>query len=132
MATAAATEASAGNRIRWGRVVGLAIALEAALFAALVPLQSVLRLNSWFVAVAIGCAVFSYAAGRLAGRRLTSRSVQHGLLVGLIATSIYLAICILAPGGLAAAVTLYGLPLFVLLNALRIAGCTVGSIQLRH
>ena len=51
-------------RIRWGRVIGFALALEAVLFATLLPLQAVLSLRTWFVAVAIGCAVFAYAAGR--------------------------------------------------------------------
>ena len=116
-------------RIRWGRVVGLAFALEAALFAALVPLQAVLSLHVWFVAVAVGCAVFGYAAGRLAARGLTSQAVLHGILVGVIATGIYLVINLLAPGGLAAAVAFYGAPLFVAVNALRIVGCAAGAFH---
>jgi hypothetical protein len=115
--------------VRWGRVIGLAFALEAALFAALVPLQQLLSLRVWFTAVAIGCAVFAYAAGRLAARGLTSHAVLHGLLVGVIATGIYLVINVFAPGGLRATVAFYGATLFVLLNALRIAGCAVGALH---
>jgi len=113
--------------MRWGRIVGFAFALEAALFAALVPLQSLLSQKAWFVAVAVGCALFSYIAGRLVARGLSSGAAKHGLLVGVIATLIYIAICMLGPGGLPAAVAFYGAPLYVSLNVLRIVGCIVGA-----
>ncbi len=125
----ATVETPTSVRVRWGRVIGFAFALEAVLFATLLPLQAVLNLHVWFVAVAIGCAVFAYAAGWLAARGLTSRAVLHGILVGAVATGIYLVINLLAPGGLAAAVAFYGTPLFVLLNALRIAGCAAGAFH---
>ena len=44
--------------VRWARVVGIAFALEAVLFAVLVPIQRLLGLTVWFAAVAIGCFVF--------------------------------------------------------------------------
>jgi hypothetical protein len=116
------------GRVRWGRVIGLALALEAALFAALVPIQPLLSLRVWFVAVAIGCTLFSYVAGRLAARGLPSGAVLNGLFVGVLATIIYIALCMLGPGGLPAAVAAYGAPLYVLLNVLRVAGCVVGAI----
>src|SRR5215472_7633968 len=115
--------------MRWGRIVGLAFALEAALFVTLVPLQKPLALKPWFVAVAIGCALFGYIAGRLAARGLTARGALHGLLIGVIATTIYLALCMLGPGGLPAAVSLYGAPLYVLLNLLRIVACVTGAMH---
>ena len=115
--------------MRWGRIVGLAFGLEAALFATLVPLQALMPVKLWFVAVAIGCALLGYVAGRLTARGLTSRAPLHGFLVGVLATIIYLVLNILGPGGLSAAVEVYGAPLFVLLNGLRIAGCTAGAIQ---
>ena len=116
------------DRIRWGRVIGLAFALEAALFAALVPLQSLLSQKTWFAVVAAGCALFSFIAGWLVARGLSSRAMLHGFLVGAIATCIYIALCMLGPGGLGAAVAFYGAPLYVSLNALRIAGCVIGAI----
>jgi hypothetical protein len=115
--------------MRWGRIVGLAFALEAALFATLVPLQPLLPLRVWFGVVAIGCALLGYIAGRLVARGLTSRAALHGLLVGVLATIIYLVLNILGPGGLSAAVDAYGAPLFVLVNALRIIGCIAGAIH---
>jgi hypothetical protein len=127
--TVAQTSASLRNRLRWGRIIGVAFALEVVLFVTLVPLQPLLARNTWFAAVTVGCALFGYIAGRLAARGLPSQAVLHGLLVGILATMIYLVICALAPGGIAAAVAVYGAPLFVLLNALRIAGCTAGAVH---
>ena len=118
------------TRIRWGRVIGLAFALEAALFATLLPIQPLLSVRNWIVAVTIACAVLAYVAGRLAGRRLPPRAaVLHGLLVGALATIIYLVICAAGPGGIPAAAAFYGIVLYVVLNALRIAGCTVGAMH---
>jgi hypothetical protein len=117
------------SRVRWGRVVGIAFALEAVLFAVLVPIQRLLGLTVWFATVAIGCFVFGYAAGRWVARGVTSRLALHGFLVGAVATLIYLAICALAPGGIPAAAAIYGTPLYMLNNALRIAGCALGAVH---
>ncbi len=124
-----AAKVSQRGSIRWGRVIGLAFALEVALFAALVPLQPLLSLRVWFAAVAIGCVLFSYVAGRLAARGLPTGAVLNGALVGVIATFIYIVLCVLGPGGLTAAVAVYGAPLYISLNALRIGGCTAGAIH---
>jgi hypothetical protein len=115
--------------MRWGRIVGLAFGLEVALFVTLVPLQKPLPLRAWFAAVAIGCVLFGYIAGRLAARGLRSGAVLHGFLVGVIATAIYIVLCMVGPGGLPAAVAAYGAPLYVLLNALRIVSCTIGAMH---
>jgi hypothetical protein len=115
--------------VRWARVAGIAFALEAVLFAVLVPIQRLLGLTVWFAAVAIGCFVFGYAAGRWVARGVTSRLALHGFLVGAVATLIYLALCALAPGGIPAAAAIYGTPLYMLINALRIAGCALGAVH---
>jgi hypothetical protein len=115
--------------VRWGRVIGLAFALEVALFAALVPLQPLLSLHVWFAAIAVGVALFGYVAGRLAARGVTSGAVLNGLLVGVLATIIYLVLCALGPGGIPAAVAVYGAPLYILLNGLRIVACTAGALH---
>ena len=113
--------------IRWGRVVLLALALEVVLFATLLPIQPLLSPRMWLVAVMIGAVVFSYAAGWLAGRGLTARAALHGFLVGAIETVIYLALNIFGPGGIAVAIGVYGLPLFVLLNVAKVAASTAGG-----
>jgi hypothetical protein len=116
------------SSIRWIRVVVLAVALEAALFVTLVPLISRLSWLWLMIVIALGCAVFGYIAGRLVAKGLASGAALHGLLVGGIATAIYLAINVAQPGGIAAAVAFYGAPLFIGVNALRIAGSVAGAI----
>jgi len=101
--------------IRWGRVIGLAFALEAALFAALLPIQPLMSKTAWVTCVAIACGVFGLAAGWLCGRGLASRAVLHGALTGILATVIYLLINVFA-GGIGAAAAFYGWPVFVLLQ----------------
>jgi len=113
--------------IRWGRIVILAIALEAVLFATLVPLISRLGFNALMLAIAFGCLLFGYIAGWIVATG-TSRPVLHGLLVGILATAIYLAINLFQPGGIGAAVAFYGAPLFIVVNALRIAGSVSGAL----
>lgn len=125
----ASPSATVESGLRWGRIVGLTFGLEVALFVTLVPLQKPLPLRAWFAAVAVGCVLFGYLAGRLAARGLQSRAVLHGLLVGLIATAIYIVVCMVGPGGLAAALAVYGAPLYILLNALRIVSCTIGAVH---
>ena len=117
--------------MRWGRIAGLAIALEAALFAALLPLQPHVSKNVFIAVVTVACAVFAFVAGRLAARRLPSGAGAHGVLVGALATIIYLGVCAAGPGGIPAAAAYYGTGIYVLLNALRIAGCGLGAITVR-
>ena len=118
--------------MRWGRIVGLAIALEAVLFATLVPLISRLGFTSLMVAIGAGCAIFGYVAGWLVARGLSSGAALHGALVGVIATLIYLGINLTQPGGIMAAVAFYGAPLFVGVNALRIVGCVAGALTAKR
>ena len=127
--TVQTTAVALNSGIRWGRVVGIAFALEVVLFVVLVPIQQLLGFTAWFAAVAIGCFVFGYAAGLWVARGVTSRFALHGFLVGAVATVIYLVICALAPGGIPAAAAMYGTPLYVLNNALRAAGCVLGAVH---
>ena len=113
--------------IRWGRVVLLALALEVVLFATLLPIQPLLSPRAWLVAVGIGAVVFSYAAGWLAGRGLKTGGALNGFLVGAIETAVYLALNFFGPGGIAVALGVYGLPLFVLLNVAKVAASTAGG-----
>jgi len=124
--TTVATSTGARSAIRWGRIIGLAFALEAALFAVLLPIQPLMSKTAWVACVTIACAAFGLATGWVCARGLASRAVLHGALTGALATIIYLLINVSA-GGIGAAAAFYGWPLFVVLNALRIAGCTAGA-----
>ena len=123
-----ATRATA-NKVFWGRIVLTAFLLEVVLFVVLVPLGQVFGNKFFFVAVPIGCLVFGYLAGMWVVHKLQSRFALHGVLVGVIATLLYLGLCAAAPGSIPAAVALYGLPLFVLANGLRIVGCIAGACR---
>ena len=122
-----------GDTVATGGFVGIgfaeeiAFALEVLLFAVLVPVQTLIGPSVWFASVAVACLVFGVGAGIWVARGVDSRPALHGLLVGVVATLIYVAICIAAPGGLPAVIATYGAPLYFLNNALRIAGCLAGA-----
>ena len=113
--------------IRWGRVIGFAFLLELALGVTLIPIQPLFGDTPFLIAVPIGCLFLGMLFGWLAARKVQSGFVLHGTLVGLVATVIYLGLVSLAPGSLPAAVAVYGLPLFIIVNALRLVGCIVGG-----
>ena len=115
------------GKISWGRIVLTAFLLEVVLFVVLVPIGQVFGNSVFFLVVPIGCFVFGFLAGMWVVRKLLSRFLLHGTLVGIIATLLYLGLCAMAPGSIPAAVAVYGLPLFVLSNGLRIAGCVAGA-----
>ena len=66
--------------------------------------------------------------GAWAVARATSGFGVQGLLVGLVAMAIYLGLCSMAPGGVAAVIAGYGIPLFVTFDVLRTVGCVGGAI----
>jgi hypothetical protein len=83
----------------------------------------------YFVVVAIACLVLGAVFGAWAVRKERSGFAVKGLLVGLVATAIYLGLCSLAPGGVAAVIAGYGATMFVTFNVLRTVGCIVGAIR---
>ena len=52
----------------------------------------------------------------------------HGLLAGIVATSIYVGLNLGQNGTLTPAIEIYGLPLFVIVNGLRIVGSVAGAV----
>ena len=120
-------------RVSWGRVIGGALLLELLLFAVLVPIQQVVSTTAFLVAVPIGAFVGGYFVALLMLRKVASSVWLNAILLGTFATMIYLAIVVASPGGLAAAIAVYGTPLFVLSNAMRVAGCLAAGFHiLRH
>ena len=115
-------------KIGWRRVVLGALLLEIALFAVLVPISFV-NLTLFLTAVPIGTFTFGYFVTRWLLRRLSTRLVLHGALIGAVATVMYFGLVLAQPGGMAAAVAVYGAPLFYFSQAMRIAGCVAGAIH---
>lgn len=128
------------QRIRWGRVVIVALLLEVALFIVLLPIGLVFGepfipgssttgdYTIFFIAVPVACFVFGYIAGMVVVRPLASRVLLHGALTGIIATALYLAISALQPGSIPAVAAGYGPVLFYATQVLRIAGSMMGAV----
>ena len=114
--------------IRWFHVLGGALLLEVVLMVTLVPLSFV-NMTLFLTAVPIGVFVFGYLVSWWILRRVPSAPMLHGALIGSVATAMYMGLVFAQPGGLAAAVGTYGVPLFWLSQVLRIAGCMAGAAR---
>ena len=80
----------------------------------------------FLVAVPAGCFVFAAIVSGWLFRHATYHPVLQGGLLGIVATMLYLVLCLGAPGGLPGAIAGYGTPLFWGTQALRILGGAVG------
>jgi hypothetical protein len=113
--------------IQWIRVVLTALVLEVVLFAVLVPISFV-NMTAFLVAVPIGAFVCAFLVTSWLLRPITRHVPLHGALVGVVATVMYFGLVAAQPGGVAAAVAVYGVWLFWFCQALRMAGCVAGSM----
>ena len=76
--------------------------------------------------------VFGFIVAWWLLRKVSHRTVLHGALIGILATVIYLLMCLPSPGGLPAVIAMYGPTFFVVGNGLRIVGCIAGAYALRY
>jgi hypothetical protein len=136
-----APQFTAPSRLRWTRIVVTAFLLELTLFVVLVPIGVVFGMPGagtgtdftvFFAAVPIGCFGFGALFGWWMGRRILSHHAMHGVLLGVIACVIYVAVCSIPPNTIAAVVAGYGPVRFWLFNGLRVAGCVVGTVASRR
>src|SRR5262245_55007024 len=118
--SATSGQTASGVSLRYGRIIGGAFLLESLLVAVLIPIQRFLSVGTWITLVMIGVGVFSFGVSWIMFRRAPTRRALHGFLLGVAATAIYFGMCASAPGGIPAAVALYGAPLFWLGQLLRI------------
>jgi hypothetical protein len=129
------------SNIRWGRIILAAILLEVAIIAVALPAGLFfgnplaaepggppVDPTGYNIVVAFACFLLGAVFGAWAVVRATSGFAFQGLMVGLVAMAIYLGLCSLAPGGIAAVIAGYGLTLFVIFNALRTLGCVAGAM----
>ena len=117
--------------IRWLRVILGALLLEVVLLVTLVPLSFV-NMTLFLTAVPIGVFVFGYLVSWWILRKVPAAPMLHGALIGIVATAMYLGLVFAQPGGLAAAVGTYGVPLFWFSQTMRIAGCVAGAAGTRR
>ena len=114
--------------IHWMRVTFGALLLEVVLLVTLVPLIFI-NLTVFLTAVPIGLFVFGYLVSWWILRKVPSAPILHGALIGAVATAMYLGLVFAQPGGLRAAIDMYGVPLFWFCQAMRIAGCVAGAAR---
>jgi hypothetical protein len=115
------------NRIRWGRIVVGAILLELALIILFIPLLAFMDISRIVPFAGVATFGLGFLVGRWVARKVPGRRVLHGTLAGILATLLYLGLCMIGPGGLAQALAIYGTLLFVVGNGLRIVGCATGA-----
>jgi hypothetical protein len=117
------------NTLQWSRIIAGAILLEVALIIAFVPL---LHLSLFRVMViAPFLPVVAFILGFVISWSLVrkiKRPSLHGLLIGVVATLLYIGICALQPGGIASIVAKYGPAVFFSGNFLRILGSAAGGL----
>jgi hypothetical protein len=115
------------KQIRWLRVLIAALLVEVGLGVAALPLLAVLSEQVVFrVVVPVVCVIVPFVVAFFATRPLPAARVLHGWLIGGAATALYFAL-VLGASSLEEASASYGLPLFIVVNALRIASAAAGG-----
>jgi hypothetical protein len=115
-------------KVRSGRIVVGAIGLELALIIVLVPLLSRVQMSILLPLSAVVVSVFGFAWGWWVVRRIQGWYVFHATATGILATLMYLALCLMNPqGGIRSVVAMYGPFFFVSGNLLRILACAAGG-----
>ena len=115
-------------KVRWLRILVAAFVYEVALIALTIPLTFFIAMEDLVPAVPAIVLVVGFPFGMWVARTLTSGFVVHGILVGIVATAMYLGLILATSGGsLQPVIDLYGPVAFFLANALKVAGCAVGA-----
>jgi hypothetical protein len=117
----------ASSSIQWLRIVVVAVLIELALILLAIPFYLTLSDNGFIVAVLIAIVVVPFLITRLAARKIHSRLLLHGFLIGVVASLIYLGLLVPQPGGIQSAADMYGTAIFLLANILRIAATVLGA-----
>jgi len=113
------------SKIQWLLIFGTAVLLEIALIAALIPIG--LLIHSQALRIPLACLVVGFLVTLSFGRWIRSRFIVHGVLIGVVATGVYLALLAVLGGGVAQTISRYGLGLFLVFNLLRIVGTTAAG-----
>src|SRR5262245_36900079 len=104
-------------KIYWIRVVAAAFLVELVLVALSVHLLAVVTMQALVPFVGPLCAIVGFPFGWWAVRKAQSAFVLHGMLVGIVATLIYLGLIFGQAGSLKPAIAVYGPFWFFLANA---------------
>jgi len=119
--------AGASQRLHWGRIVAGAFLLELVLILALVPPLQILGPEKVIPFVYPACLVLGFGVAWWILRNVSHRPLLHGALIGIVATAIYVVLCVISPDGIQGAIAEYGVFGFIVANGLRILGCVAGG-----
>jgi hypothetical protein len=114
------------TKIRWLRVVIAAFLVEVGLVVAGVPLLLLIGDIAYTTVVPAACIVVPFVIAWLATRPLPGARVLNAVLIGIVATAMYFVLVFVA-SSIAEASAVYGVPLFIGVNALRIVSATAGG-----
>ena len=123
-------------KIQWGRVllggflieVILVVVLVGGFAAAGVDLSDHISAASAAI-IGVGCFAAAFVVALGLGKGVTDRVILHGLLMGVVATLLYVGL-VIGSGQLSSALAAYGPITFVVLNGVRIVGAVLGGVAL--
>jgi hypothetical protein len=125
-------------KINWRRVLGggflielvLVIVLAGGFAAAGVDLANgVSRVSA--VIIGVGCFAAAFVVAAWLARGIERQRAWNGLLMGVVATLLYLAL-VAGTGQMAAALAAYGPTTFVIVNGMRLLGALLGGVASDH
>jgi hypothetical protein len=116
------------KQVRWLRVLTAALLVEVGLGVAALPFLAVFSEEIVFrIIVPAACLIVPFIVAYFATRPLpTGRRVLHGWLIGVVATALYFGL-VLGASSVEEATASYGLPLFIVVNLLRIVSAAAGG-----
>jgi len=115
-------------KLRWGWIVAGAVILEVGLIILFIPMLRFMDISRLAPFAGIGTFGLGFLVSWWVVRKVPGRRLLHGALIGVLATIIYVGLCMTNPdGGIASVVAMYGPVLFVVGNGLRIVGTIAGA-----
>jgi hypothetical protein len=115
------------SKLRWGWIIAGAVILEVALIILFVPMLMYTNVSTIAPYAGIGTFGLGFLVSWWIVRKIPGRRLLHGALIGILATVIYVALCMTNPGGFSSVVAMYGPVLFVVGNGLRVVGTLAGA-----
>src|SRR5215471_18143404 len=88
---------NASTRIHWTRVLIGGFLAEASVFALVIPVYMIAGQHALLYAAPLASLVMCFLFAVWVGRGLESRFVLHGILVGVVATLLYLGLTLARP-----------------------------------
>jgi hypothetical protein len=114
--------------IRWGRVLLGGFLVEVVLFAITIPVFLLAGTQGIMAMVVPALFIVDFLFGYWVARKVQAHFALHGLLVGVVATLLYLGLNLAMSGSLTPVLEMYGSFLFLLANGARLLGATLGAV----